>query len=285
MSMLFADPTGGLFWQSERSGALVEVATEAERPYRPCAAESELLCACQHRLEVECLRRDTLKPVRSFPALPAMSAMCVSPCGKYLYQLSSEADCVHTRLLATGELLHACPAGVYPRDMKLDEAGKHLLVAGGASGELLLLSAPDLRLVWRMRLPGVVCACDFLQGRLAVLCAVENGDIQTALMTLLPPRRAPELIDLTPGQPGGLCAAGSGMVAMGALRGLSLVSTHRRRVMWTLPSVALPACLQQRGGVLLVSDTLDGSVVRVPVMQPSAAQTLFVGGEAQAAYV
>ena len=70
--------------------------------------------------------------------------MCLSPCGRYVYQLSAEADSVHTRLTATGELIFAAPAGVFPRSLCLDASGRWLLAAGGAVDEAYVLSAPEL---------------------------------------------------------------------------------------------------------------------------------------------
>ena len=76
--------------------------------------------------------------------MPALSALCASPCGRYLYQLSSEADCVHVRHTVTGELLYAAPVGVFPRMMRLHPSGRALLVAGGAVSEAYVLHAPEL---------------------------------------------------------------------------------------------------------------------------------------------
>ena len=153
-------------------------------PCAPCVGKGCIAIACAAARECLVLRKADLQPIRSMPCVPGVSAMAISPCGRYLYQLSSEADCVHTRLVSTGELLYAAPAGVFPRCMCPDETGRHLLVAGGAENEAYLLSLPRLETVRVIHTRHPCFAACFGPEGLVLLCAAEGEDIHTAVYGL-----------------------------------------------------------------------------------------------------
>ena len=142
MSLIIADARLGVWKATDEGGPLAEVACALEQPRLTCAGSA--CVGVGGSRECLCLTSHGLREISRMPAAPGLAAMCLSPCGRYVYQLSSEADSIHTRLTATGELIFATPVGVFPRAMCLDASGRLLLAAGGAVDEAYLLSAPEL---------------------------------------------------------------------------------------------------------------------------------------------
>lgn len=142
MSLIIADARLGVWKATDEGGPLTGVDCALEGPRLTCAG-SACVCVGGNR-ECLCLTCHGLREISRMPAAPGLAALCLSPCGRYVYQLSSEADSVHTRLTATGDLIFAAPVGVFPRAMCLDASGRLLLAAGGAVDEAYLLTAPEL---------------------------------------------------------------------------------------------------------------------------------------------
>jgi len=203
------------------------------------------------------------------PAAPGLCAMALSPCGRYLYQLSSEADCIHTRLTATGELLYAAPAGVFPRTMRLRDEGRKLIAAGGAAPEIVIFSAPELitqRVIWT-RHP--CFAADECAMGMVIVCAVEGQDIQTAVYRLSPGGVKPHRLVELPGQPGGMCVCPDGRhMLLSTPDGLMKINLENGKILWNRPE--WPLCMQLccRGSWALVSDTLDGKAYLIDHRYP-----------------
>ena len=220
------------------------------------------------------------------PAAPGLAAMCLSPCGRYVYQLSSEADSIHTRLTATGELIFAAPVGVFPRAMCLDASGRLLLAAGGAVDEAYLLSAPELMRERTIHTQSPCFAAGFWRGGLLLVCAAEGEDIHTAVYTLAPGTPRPhKLIDL-PGQPGGLCVCPDGVGALISTRdGLMKLDIPQGRLLWNLPDLALCAGLCCRGPMALASLTLGGQVRLLSHYKPWLSRTVFTGTDVHACFL
>ena len=220
------------------------------------------------------------------PAAPGLAALCLSPCGRYVYQLSSEADSVHTRLTATGDLIFAAPVGVFPRAMCLDASGRLLLAAGGAVDEAYLLTAPELVRERTIHTQSPCFAAGFWRGGLLLVCAVEGEDIHTAVYTLAPGTLRPrKLIDL-PGQPGGLCVCPDGVGALISTRdGLMKLDIPQGRLLWNLPDLALCAGLCCRGPMALVSATLGGQVRLLSHYKPWLSKTVFTGTDVHACFL
>lgn len=285
MNLFVTDCEKGLTLYHPRTGTLVPMDSSLSCPYMPCVTKDLLLCACRRDLECCCFSRHTLKELYRIPALPALGAMCVSACGRYVFQLSSEVDCVHTRHLGTGDLLYGCKVGVFPRDMKLHSKGQLLLVAGGASGEVILLRAPKLVPYAQFQAPGCCCSVQSWRGGLAVLCAVENDQIETSLLTLAPSGLKPvELLRLE-GQPGGLCVCPDGETALlGSLDGLMKICLRTGEVLWNLPHVVYCTDLACQGNLALAAGDMAGQVHLFPHEQPWLAKTVFSGGETQACF-
>ena len=284
MSLIIADARLGVWKATDEGGPLTGVDCALEGPRLTCAG-SACVCVGGNR-ECLCLTCHGLREISRMPAAPGLAALCLSPCGRYVYQLSSEADSVHTRLTATGDLICAAPVGVFPRAMCLDASGRLLLAAGGAVDEAYLLTAPELVRERTIHTQSPCFAAGFWRGGLLLVCAVEGEDIHTAVYTLAPGTPRPrKLIDL-PGQPGGLCVCPDGVGALISTRdGLMKLDIPQGRLLWNLPDLALCAGLCCRGPMALVSATLGGQVRLLSHYKPWLSKTVFTGTDVHACFL
>lgn len=284
MSLIIADARLGVWKATDEGGPLTGVDCALEGPRLTCAG-SACVCVGGNR-ECLCLTCHGLREISRMPAAPGLAALCLSPCGRYVYQLSSEADSVHTRLTATGDLIFAAPVGVFPRAMCLDASGRLLLAAGGAVDEAYLLTAPELVRERTIHTQSPCFAAGFWRGGLLLVCAVEGEDIHTAVYTLAPGTLRPrKLIDL-PGQPGGLCVCPDGVGALISTRdGLMKLDIPQGRLLWNLPDLALCAGLCCRGPMVLVSATLGGQVRLLSHYKPWLSKTVFTGTDVHACFL
>ena len=284
MSLIIADARLGVWKATDEGGPLTGVDCALEGPRLTCAG-SACVCVGGNR-ECLCLTCHGLREISRMPAAPGLAALCLSPCGRYVYQLSSEADSVHTRLTATGDLIFAAPVGVFPRAMFLDASGRLLLAAGGAVDEAYLLTAPELVRERTIHTQSPCFAAGFWRGGLLLVCAVEGEDIHTAVYTLAPGTPRPrKLIDL-PGQPGGLCVCPDGVGALISTRdGLMKLDIPQGRLLWNLPDLALCAGLCCRGPMALVSATLGGQVRLLSHYKPWLSKTVFTGTDVHACFL
>lgn len=284
MSLIIADARLGVWKATDEGGPLTGVECALEGPRLTCAG-SACVCVGGNR-ECLCLTCHGLREISRMPAAPGLAALCLSPCGRYVYQLSSEADSVHTRLTATGDLIFAAPVGVFPRAMCLDASGRLLLAAGGAVDEAYLLTAPELVRERTIHTQSPCFAAGFWRGGLLLVCAVEGEDIHTAVYTLAPGTLRPrKLIDL-PGQPGGLCVCPDGVGALISTRdGLMKLDIPQGRLLWNLPDLALCAGLCCRGPMALVSATLGGQVRLLSHYKPWLSKTVFTGTDVHACFL
>lgn len=284
MSLIIADARLGVWKATDEGGPLTGVDCALEGPRLTCTG-SACVCVGGNR-ECLCLTCHGLREISRMPAAPGLAALCLSPCGRYVYQLSSEADSVHTRLTATGDLIFAAPVGVFPRAMCLDASGRLLLAAGGAVDEAYLLTAPELVRERTIHTQSPCFAAGFWRGGLLLVCAVEGEDIHTAVYTLAPGTPRPrKLIDL-PGQPGGLCVCPDGVGALISTRdGLMKLDIPQGRLLWNLPDLALCAGLCCRGPMALVSATLGGQVRLLSHYKPWLSKTVFTGTDVHACFL
>lgn len=279
-----ADGELGLF-VSEPEG-FQKVACALLWPHAPCPAGAQFFCACKERGVVQRFVRlpEGWQAEREFLAPPGLECMQASPDGAQLYLLSGEADSLSAVEADTGELLYGNAAGVYPRSLQMNATGRLLAVAGGAAGEVLLFSAPSLNLLTRIAVPGIACQAAFVDGGLAVLCAVEDGEVNTFLGYVGGGRTLVEEILLLPGLPGALKALPDGTVLAGSAGALVRVFNRQKRVAWQTSAFGLPGTLSVRGEQVLVSDPLLGGVTLMNWRKPREQRLIFQGGEVAAVF-
>ena len=284
MGVLLCKPGNGAWAEYEQKGVCLPC--PLEWPCMPCASPECVALCCQKSRECMCLSRTGWQVITRMPCVPGVSSMQFSRCGRYRYQLSSEADCLHTRSVAAGELLYAAPVGVFPRSMRMDAAGKLLLCAGGAANEALLFNAPDLTTARTINTRHPCIAADFWQEGLLLVCAAEGDDIQTVVCTL--PYRAlrPHKLLELPGPPAGCCVCPDGVSALVSTRaGLSRIDLRSGALLWNRPEWALCMRLECQGERVLVSDTLDGSVILMHLQQPWRQQVVTKHMDSQACFL
>ena len=232
------------------------------------------------------MSKDDGRIISRMPAVPGVCEMLFSACGRFRYQLSSEADCVHTRCTATGELLYAAPAGVFPRCMKLSRSGRMILCAGGACTKTVLLSAPDLTEAAAFITPHPCFAADFWLDGLVLVCAAEEGDIQSIVYTFSPESGRLREVLRFPGPPGNVCVCDRGRCALLSARsGLMKTDLYTGCILWKRTQCALAMRMECLGSRVLVSDALDGNVVLIDHQRPWKQEKLDVFAEAQACFL
>lgn len=285
MSILLTDTSLGVMLAPDEGAPLTAVPCGAESPCLPCGGFGRLFVCCRKTRDCLCLCGRTHRQLMRAPCPPAPAAIRPSPCGRYLYILSTEADCVHALYLGTGELCYAAPAGVFPRCMRLHPSGRMLLVAGGAAHEAYLLRAPELQREATFGTRDACFAADFWRGGLVLVCAADQEDIQTVVYTLAPGKLRPREVIRLPGQPGGLCVCPDGASALlSTPDGLMKLDLAAGRLLWNLPEWPLCMGLSCKGGLALVSDTLTGQVCLLRHEQPWLSRTLCAGTDAQACF-
>lgn len=286
MSVMIADPSYGVWEARNGEAQLQERACGLDAPCMLCACGDWLAVADAEHRECVCLGLRGFRHLARMPSVPAPCGLLLSPCGRYLYQLSGEADCVHTRLVATGELLFATPTGVFPRMMRMDASGRLVLVAGGAVNEAYLLAVPELNRERTIYTRSPCFAADFWQDGLLLVCAGEGEDIQTVVYTLPPHAVRPREVIVLPGQPGGLCVCPDGRTALLSTRdGLMKLDIASGRLIWNLPEWPLCMRLCCRGTMALVSGTLNGEVCLLAHQKPWLKRILFRGSEPNACFL
>ena len=286
MGVLVCRPGGGVQIAAEGGQQPETLACPYLWPCVPCASPSMVAFCCQQSRECVCMDRGGWRLCCRMPCVPGVCSMCFSACGQYLYQLSSEADTVHTRCTITGELLYAAPAGVFPRCMKMHASGRLLLCAGGAVGEAALLNAPDLTTIRTIETRHPCFAADFCRDGLVLVCAAEGHDIQTAVYVSSARSENPCEIIRLPGAPCGLCVCPDGMHALiSTWNGLMKVNLHSGAVLWNRAEWAYCMRIECRGQQMLISDTMDGGVWLINHCRPSEKSLLDNHPESQACFI
>ena len=261
MGVLLCKPGDGVWMAHENAKQPERLPCPFEWPCVPCASAACCAVCCMKSRECLCTERRTGRTVSRMACVPGVSGMQFSACGRYLYQLSSEADCIHTCASATGELLYAAPVGVFPRCMKTGEGGRMLLCAGGAANEAVLMNAPDLTHLRTVYTRHPCFAADFWCEGLVLVCAAEGEDIRSVVCTLPPKALRPRELAELPGPPAWLCVCPDGKTALISTRGgLAKMDLYTGSLLWNCPEWALCMRMECMGNEALISDTLDGSV-------------------------
>lgn len=279
-----ADGTQGLFTLDAQG--VRQISCALLWPHAPCPGGHSFFCACKKRGVVQRFSPsgDSWAAEAEFSAPPGLECMQSSPDGGKLYLLSGEADSLLTVSATTGEMLYGNAAGVYPRSVQVDATGTLCAVAGGAAGEILLYQTPSLKLVRSITVPGIACQAVFCSNGLAILCAIENGEVDTVLGFVGPSRKTMEEVYRLPGLPGALAALPDGTLLVGSVGSLARISLHPKKAVWRSSSFGLPSTLSVLGNEVLVSDPLLGRVIQMNWQRPREQHILLKGGEMAAVW-
>ncbi len=192
--------------------------------------------------------------IATYAVPPGALRVCV---GRRAYVLSSEADSVTAYDDALCPAFTA-PAGDFPRDMCLSADGARLLVAGGASGAILLMD-DSLRTLREYTLFGVVGAACFTRNGIAALCALPGEEMRTALVAVRESGVAETLMTLQ-GAPCALRALPCGDLLLGVTG--EVVRVRGKRLLYRLPSPC-PCRIRSAGRAALVVDACEGTIARL----------------------
>lgn len=253
-------------WQGPVQGPWQRIPSPPD-PRRLALGGGRLVCACTGG--------EVYDPARQLllVSCPGVEAMVLSPDGSYLYLLCGESDTVMCCRADTGEPLFLNRAGVYPRDMRLDAAGRLMTVAAGAAGEVLIYSAPELKLLRSFPVPGVACQAAFMPGGLAVMLAAEEGQVFTLIGEIRERRGAFQELLRLPGLPGALSPCPDGTLAAGTYDTLARLRWQPPKLLWRFARPGLPGHLCAHPQGLLISDSLLGRASLLTA--PGREETLF----------
>lgn len=263
MALWIADSERGLMYVKESTRRLCTQALCLT------VCGDRVICAAQDGAHVF---SPSAQGLGGYPLPPGTCRMCALP--DALYALSSEADSVSLVCPMTGRLRLCARAGCYPRDMQLSPCGRYLLIAGGAAGEALVMSAQDLSLLRRIALPGIVSAAAFAGRDICALCAVEESDM-TALALRISARGVKSEILTRRGLPGAVCSLPDQTLLCGLL-GETLRLRMDGRVLQRYPG-GLPQSIRMGRSAALIADPLDGSVQRVTYSIGKSAEKIYLG--------
>lgn len=172
---------------------------------------------------------ETLTAMGAFSGGPGISQLMLSRDEKRLYALCSEADSLLMFHAQSGIPLMLARVGVNPCALALDERGETIAVAGGASGEVLLLCAKTLALVGRLDTCGVVFSVAVAQGGIFALSLTETMD---SVLTSFLPNGMKKVLSLC-GMPGALCVF-NGCIAAATHLGLFMIAQDGSRILGQL---------------------------------------------------
>ena len=260
-------------WIADEERGLMHIRGEAKnlcpQPLCLTICGDSVICAAREGARVYA---PDAQEIARYPLPPGVCRLCALPGA--LYCLSNEADSVSLMCPVTGRLRLCAQAGCYPRDMKISPCGRMLAVAGGAAGQVLLFSAPDLQLLRRLSLPGVVYAVSFAGSSLYALCAVEDEDISSHLIRLSA-RGVQSDIFHDSGLPGALCTLRDQTLLLGML-GAAVRLRPDGRVLQRYAG-GLAQSIRAYDDFALIADPLQGCVQRVFLGIGKSAETIYPG--------
>ena len=239
----------------------LEVCQQARLPFRPgrlACGEHTLYCADASEEMIYALDRDTLRTQSAFAAGPEIESLALCGEGKRLLALCGGADSVQALDARAGRLLGVAAAGLRPCALALDARTDRAAVAGGASGEAMILDAATLSTRLRLAPGGAVCGVCFFAGVLMALCASGEYETGSVVGEVDASGRWKPWIAL-PGQPGTLATCDGGLL-VGHLGWLSMLEAPNGRLRWQTRVHGLPTHILPLGRAAGFADGLDGLV-------------------------
>ncbi len=234
--------------------------------------QDQLFCFSRQKGEVLYVQKE-----RWLSSAPGLEAMCISQNGRFLYQLSGEADTLLCVDVKTAQPLFSVKCGCYPQDLSLHPAYSLIAAATGAAGEIKVFKTPDLTPHSTYRVPGIAARVAFAKTGLVFLSAVEKGDVHTMLGLIRHGSSSFEELALYKGLPGSLCILPDGTVVLSVWGQLIRVRLRPYKVLFSKPVEGLITHIAQDSGELLLTDSALGQVSLMPLNQSRQMLPLYQG--------
>lgn len=221
-----------------------------------CAGNGLLFCADDSERMI--WRLDgALRPTGLFPGGPGMTQMTLDA-GRLLI-LCAEADSVLALDAESGAPVLLARAGLNPSGMVLDGSSGLLAVAGGESGEVILLDAVSLKTLERLPMPGPVCSAAFGAGLVHALCLSET--LASVMVSAGSGGRRD--MQLLTGMPGALLCS-DGMLLAGVQDMLYWLSSDGEKILGRQDAPGRAGKMLFCGGQLLMLDALSETLWALP---------------------
>lgn len=201
------------------------------------------------------LERALLKtPAEQLLFVPPPRVIRAAFLGDALYALCEDSNALYAYDAQAGTLQYVAPAGIAPKGFALSPCGRYIAVAGGSTGEVLILSLPALTPYARYALRGCAVAVCFMAGALYALCV--TGEERGVLV-----RCGGGALCALPFAPCALCPFGRTMLVCCAGRVMDVDLVGKKRRVW---QAELPLCVKStlRGAYVLDA----GLVMHYPLM-------------------
>ncbi len=255
----------------------LEVGHRVRVPFRPgrLLYGSSLYCADASDPSVHVLNPSTFALEKTFSTAPEIEALSLSRNGMYLYVLAGGADSVQMLDAGQGRLLNIAHAGMHPRGLAQDEAGRSLAVACGGTCEVALLDGATLRVCATYPIEGVASDVCFFAGKLMAMCAAGEYDLGTVVGAIDVDGKWKPWTRL-PGIPGAMAACGGGLL-VGHLQSLTMLDPPNGRIRWQTKIAGLPTEIVPLGRAACITDELEGLVSLIDLRRGTVLRRLRVG--------
>ena len=236
---------------------------------------AKLYCADVSEPSVYVFNVNTLQHEVTLPAAPEIEALALSPNGMHLYALAGGADSLQMLDAAQGRLLNIVKTGMHPRAIAQDDHNVYVAVAGGATGEAIILESGTLRVLGVYKAEGVTCGCCFFAGQLMIMCMAGEYDVGTIVGAISPEGKWTPWVKL-PGLPGAMRPCGGGLL-VGHLHGLTMLDAPNGRIRWQTKIAGLPSAIVPVERFACFMDSLEGLIGLVELRRGTIMRRLGVG--------
>jgi outer membrane protein assembly factor BamB len=172
-----------------------------------------------------------------------------------------------------GRLLNIAKTGMHPRAIAQD--GACVAVAGGATGDVMILDSKTLRVLGVYKADGITCGCCFFAGQLMIMCMAGEYDVGTVVGAISPDGKWTPWVKL-PGLPGAMTPCGGGLL-VGHLNGLTMLDAPNGRIRWQTKIAGLPSAVVPVERFACFMDSLEGMIGLVELRRGTIMRRLGVG--------
>lgn len=252
------------------------VIAQARMPFRPgkLYQGDYLYCADAEGPAVHVVEPESLAHIASFATGPEIEALSLSGNNMYLYVLSGGADSLQMLLAGQGRLCNVVRVGMRPRGIAQGENGGVLAVAGGDTGDILLIDSATLRIIRSLPAGGATAGVCFFAGQVMALCSAGEYDMGTLVGSFGEDGKWTPWVAL-PGMPGSVAPCGGGLL-VGHHMHLTMLDAPNGRIRWQTKIAGLPTEIVPVGRAACFIDALDGMVGLIDLRRGTLLRRLLV---------